>query len=166
MCHLSLENVHVHVADESNAFVLLFTNTCTCTCIFNILRQCRWPRLIAGIHEVQTDKHTKIRCIYTVPLTRKVTNLARRSRDTRETLASQNALLAREHSRALESTRNSKWVTRTRTLAGIYYSQEVIVASRVHTRVLFMILFNSNPYARVWLHTQTQTHTASLPVGP
>ena len=96
----------------------------------------------------------------TVPLTRKVTNLARRSRDTRETLACQNALLAREHSRALESTRNSKWVTRTRTLAGIYYSQEVIVASRVHTRVLFMIFFNSNPYARVWLHTQTQTHTA------
>ena len=76
----------------------------------------------------------------TVPLTRKVTNLARRSRDTRETLACQNALLAREHSRALESTRNSKWVTRTRTLASIYYSQEVIVASRVHTRVLFMDL--------------------------
>ena len=29
-----------------------------CTCM------CKRPRLIAGIHEVQTDKHTKIRCIY------------------------------------------------------------------------------------------------------
>ena len=25
---------------------------------------CKWPRFIAGILEVQTDKHTKIRCIY------------------------------------------------------------------------------------------------------
>ena len=27
------------------------------------------PRLIAGIHEVQTDKHTKIRCIYICVIT-------------------------------------------------------------------------------------------------
>ncbi len=46
----------------------------------------------------------------TVPLTRKVKKLlARHTRASRES----NALLAREHSRALESTRNIKWITRT-----------------------------------------------------
>ena len=98
---------------------------------------CDYP--LIGIRHLQMHMYMYIRTC-TVPLTRKVTNLARRSRDTRETLACQNALLAREHSRALESTRNSKWITRTRTLASILYSQDIIVASRVLTRVSFMEL--------------------------
>ena len=50
---MSYINRHIHTSDQPHVLA-----------ISKSISLCKRPRLIAGIHEVQTDKHTKIRCIY------------------------------------------------------------------------------------------------------